>query len=65
MLMTTTLNAGQVPLRKLDLTMRRMVNLLIAPKASAEGACILTEMGNCYEVCLMTVVVVYVVTVMV
>ena len=38
---------------------------LLAPKASAEGACILTEMGNCYEVWLMTVVVVCVVTEMV
>ena len=36
----------------------------IAPKASAEGACILAEMGNYYGVWLVTVVVVCVVTVM-
>ena len=39
--------------------------LFIAPKASAEGACILAEMGYCYGVWLVTVVVVCVVTVMV
>ena len=36
----------------------------IAPKASAEGACILAEMGNCYGVRLVTVIMVCVVTVM-
>ena len=37
----------------------------IAPKASAEGACILSKLGDSYEVWLVTVVVVCVVTVMV
>ena len=36
----------------------------IAPKASAEGACILSKMSYCYEVWLVTVVVVCLVTVM-
>ena len=39
--------------------------LFIAPKASAEGACILSKLGDSYEVWLVTVVVVCVVTVMV
>ena len=38
---------------------------VIAPKASAEGACILSKLGDSYEVWLVTVVVVCVVTVMV
>ena len=38
---------------------------IIAPKASAEGACILSKLGDSYEVWLVTVVVVCVVTVMV
>ena len=36
---------------------------LNAPKASAEGACIICKMGYCYRVWLVTVVVVCVVTV--
>ena len=38
--------------------------LFIAPKASPEGACILTEVGDCYGVCLVTVIMGCVVTVM-
>ena len=38
--------------------------IIIAPKASAEGACILSKMGDCNKVWLVTVVVVCVVTVM-
>ena len=39
--------------------------IFFAPKASAEGACILSKLGDSYEVWLVTVVVVCVVTVMV
>ena len=37
---------------------------IIAPKASGEGACILSKMGYCYGVWLVTVIMVRVVTVM-
>ena len=39
--------------------------VVIAPKASAEGACILAKMGDCYGVWLVTVVAVCVVTIIV
>ena len=41
-----------------------LVTLVIASKASAEGACILAEIGYCYGVWLVTVIMVCVLTVM-
>ena len=42
----------------------RHKKMFFAPKASAEGACILAEMGYCYEEWLVTVLLVCVVTVL-